>query len=117
MKGWWCVRIGDALAWVEAPSETAALRRSLDLHPLGDWTDDASELVVFPQNSYPDNTGRHDYTRAVFRAGPSRRRRSQARPRRLASSLASIFVAGFLAFRGRASASVMPAMFANVGMS
>lgn len=32
MKGWWCVRYGDALAWVEAPSAWAALRRcSLDL--------------------------------------------------------------------------------------
>ena len=41
VKGWWCVRFGDALAWVEAPSEAAAVRRSLDLHPLGDWTDDA----------------------------------------------------------------------------
>ena len=40
MKGWWCVRYGDALAWVEAPSEAAAVRRSLGLHPLGDWSED-----------------------------------------------------------------------------
>ena len=34
MEGWWCVRYGDALARVEAPSEAAALRRSLELAPL-----------------------------------------------------------------------------------
>ena len=34
MRGWWCVRFGDALAWVEAPSEASAVWRSLDLHPL-----------------------------------------------------------------------------------
>ena len=53
MEGWWCVRYGDALACVEAPSAAAALRRSLDLHPLGDWTDDARKLAVFPQDAYP----------------------------------------------------------------
>ena len=52
MEGWWCVRYGDALAWVEAPSEAAAVRRSLDLHCLGDWTDDERDLVVFPQDAY-----------------------------------------------------------------
>ena len=80
MKGWWCVRYGDEFAWVKAPTEAEAVRRSLDLHPLGDWTDDARELVVFPQAAYPDNTGRHDYTRAVLKAGPAPRRR-RARPR------------------------------------
>ena len=39
MDGWWCVCYEDALAWVEAPSEAAAVRRSLDLYPLGDWRD------------------------------------------------------------------------------
>ena len=34
------MRYGDALAWVEAPSEADAVRRSLDLYRLGDWTDD-----------------------------------------------------------------------------
>ena len=53
MDGWWCVRYGDALAWVEALSESAAVRRSLDLHPLGDWTDDAPRLVVFPRTRTP----------------------------------------------------------------
>ena len=48
MDGWWCVRYGDSLAWVEAPTAASALRRSLDLHSLGDWTDDARDLVVFP---------------------------------------------------------------------
>ena len=61
MKGWWCVRFGDSLAWVEAPSEAAAVRRSLDLHPLGDWTDDARDLVVCPQDAYPEHAGPHDY--------------------------------------------------------
>ena len=78
MERWWCVRYGDALAWVEAPSAPAALRRSLGLHALGDWTDDARELVVFPQDAYPEHASPRDYTRAVLRAGPSpRRRRAQ----------------------------------------
>ena len=79
MNGWWCVRFGDSLAWVGAPSEMAAVRRSLELHPLGDWTDDARNLVVFPQDAYPDHTGRHDYTRAVLPAHPPRRHRSPTR--------------------------------------
>ena len=62
------MRYGDALACVEAPSAAAALRRSLDLHPLGDWTDDARKLVVFPQDAYPEHAGPHDYTRAVLNA-------------------------------------------------
>ena len=62
MDGWWCVRNGDALACVEASSSAAAVRRSLDLHPWGDWTDDVRELVVFPQVAYPDHAGPHDYT-------------------------------------------------------
>ena len=24
MEGWWCVRFGDSLAWVEAPTAAAA---------------------------------------------------------------------------------------------
>ena len=51
MRGWWCVRFGDALAWVEAASGPAAVRRSLELAPLGDWTDDMRELAVVPQGS------------------------------------------------------------------
>ena len=30
MQGWWCVRYGEALAWVETPSAEAALRRCLN---------------------------------------------------------------------------------------
>ena len=75
MRGWWCVRYVDSLAWVEAPSEAAAVRRSLELHPLGDWTDDARKLVAFPQDAYPDHAGPHDYTRAVLNANPAPRRR------------------------------------------
>ena len=63
MQGWWCVRNGDALAWVEAPWVPQALRRSLDLHALGDWTGDARELVVFPRDAYAENAGPHDYNR------------------------------------------------------
>ena len=84
MEGWWCVRHGDALPWVEAPSATAALRRSLDLHSLGDCTDDACKLVVFPQDTYPENAGRHDYNRAVLNA-----RRARAGDPRVARSAAS----------------------------
>ena len=73
MKGWSCVRYGDSLAWVEAPSEAEAVRRSLDLHPLGDWTDDARWLVAFPQDVYPGHSGPHDYTRAVLNADPAPR--------------------------------------------
>ena len=88
MKGWWCVRYGDALAWVEAPSEATAVRRSLDLYRLGDWTDDARELVVFPQDAYPENAGPHDDTRAVLNATPPASRRPRTRPRRARSALA-----------------------------
>ena len=93
MKGWWCVRFADALAWVDAPSQAAAVRRSLDLYPLGDWTDDARQLVVCPQDSYPENAAPHDCTRADLRAGPPSRRRSSSpgsrRPRTPALSRAS----------------------------
>ena len=95
MDGWWCVRYGDSLAWVEAQSEAAAVRCSLDLHPLGDWTDDARELVVFPQDAYPEHAGPHDYTRAVLNVGPPIRARRGARIR---ASLALAFLAGVLAF-------------------
>ena len=87
MHGWWCVRYGDALVCVEALSAAAALRRSLDLHPLGDWTDDARQLVVFPQDAYPDHAGPHDYTRAVLNAEPPLLERRHARPRGPGSSL------------------------------
>ena len=69
----------------------ARLRRSLDLHPLGDWTHDPRELVVFPQDAYPEHAGAHDYTRAAPRANPpslERRRRARTRPRRLGRDLA-----------------------------
>ena len=94
MVGWWCVRFGNALAWVEARSERLAVRRSLVLHPLGDWTDDARELVVFPQDSHPENAGPHDYTRAVLNAGPPPKTRRGAR---LRASFASACLAGVLA--------------------
>ena len=92
MESRWRVRYGDALAWVEAPSGPAAVRRSLDLHPLGDWTDDAPELVVFPQDAYPEHAEPHDYTRAVMNAGPPSRRRRPA-PRR-GRSLALVCLVG-----------------------
>ena len=57
MVGWWCVRHGDALACVEAPSEAQALRRSLDLHALGDWTDDARERSSSPRMRTPRMRG------------------------------------------------------------
>ena len=106
MEGWWCVRHGDALAWVEAPTAAAALRRSLDLHALGDWTDDARRLVVFPQDAYPANAGPHDYTRAVLRARPEGPRPRRRRPRGPRSRLALGCVAGLLALglAGAASA-------------
>ena len=97
MDGWWCVRYGDALACVEAPSAAAALRRSLDLNRLGDWTDDARELVVFPQDAYPDHAGPHDYTRAVLNAEPPPLERRRARPRGSGSSLAISCLAAVVA--------------------
>ena len=97
MDGWWCVRHGDALAWVEAPSAPAALRRSLDLHALGDWTNDARELVVFPQDAYPENAGPHDYTRAVLRAAPSPRRRRGSPSRFALACVAAVFTFGLAA--------------------
>ena len=72
------------------------MRRALGLHPLGDWTDDARDLVVFPQDAYPEHAGSHDYTRAVLNAGPPPRARHRA-PRRT-PPLALAFLAGVLAF-------------------
>ena len=96
MDGWWCVRYGDSLAWVEAPTAASALRRSLNLHSLGDWTDDARKLDVFPQDAYPDHAGPHDYTRAVVNANPAPRRpRSSRFPRQ--SRLALVCLVGVLA--------------------
>ena len=105
MEGWWCVRYGDALACVEAPSAAAALRRSLDLHALGDWTDDPRELLVFPQDAYPDHAGPHDYTRAVLNVEPPPPQRRRVRPRGPGSSLALSCVAAVLALGLVASAS------------
>ena len=99
MEGWWCVRYGDSLAWVEAATADAAVQRSLELHPLGDWTDDAGELLVFAQDAYPENAGPHDYTRAVLNASPApRRRRSGPRTPRPASALACLTAVFALAF-------------------
>ena len=97
MDGWWCVRYGDALACVEAPSAPAAVRHSLDLHPLGDRTDDARKLVVFPQDAYPDHAGPHDYTRAVLNAEPPPLERRRVRPRGPGSSLALSCLAAVVA--------------------
>ena len=97
MQGWWCVRHGAALACVEAPSAAQALRRSLDLHALGDWTGDARELVVFPQDAYAENAGPHDYTRAVLRAHPSRLRRRGASSRFALTCIAAVAALGLVA--------------------
>ena len=59
----------------EPSPASAFLQRSLELHPLGDWTDDSSELVVFREDDYAEHAGAHDYTRAVLRAEPSSRER------------------------------------------
>ena len=99
MGGWWCVRYRDSLAWVEAPTADTAVQRSLELHPLGDWTDDAGELVVFTQDDYPANGGLHDYTRAVLNANPPpKRRRAGPRKPGPAPALACIAAAVALAF-------------------
>ena len=96
VKGGRHVRYGDALAWVEAQSESDAVRRSLDLHRLGDWTDDARDLVVFTQDAYPEHAGARDYTRAVLNANPAPRRRSSSWfPRQ--SRLALVCLVGVLA--------------------
>ena len=105
MEGWWCVRYGDALACVEAPSAAAALRRSLDLHRLGDWTDDPCRLRVFPQDAYPEHAGSHDYTRAVLNAEPPPPERCRTRPRGPGSSLALSCLVAVVALGLVASAS------------
>ena len=97
MDGWWCVRHGDALACVEAPSAPEALRRSLDLHAFGDWTDDAREIVVFPQDAYAENAGPHDYTRAVLRARPSPPRRRGSPSRFALTCIAAVATLGLVA--------------------
>ena len=96
MRGWWCVRYGNALACVEAPSEAAAVRRSLDLHRSGDWTDDARQLVAFPQDAYPDHAGPHDYTRAVLHANPPPPRRRRVGPYKPRSSVTLTWLAAGL---------------------
>ena len=75
MDGWWCVRCGEALAWLQAPSAASAVRRSLVLFPLGDWADDARKLRVFPPDAYPEHAGPRDYTRAVLNANVATGRR------------------------------------------
>lgn len=70
MKGCWWVRFGDALAWIDAPSEATSVRPALDLHRLGNWTDDARNLVIFPQHAYPHNSGSHGCTRAALNVRP-----------------------------------------------
>ena len=99
------MRYRDALACVEALSAAAALRRSLDLHPLGDWTDDARELLVFPQDAYPQHAGAHDYTRAVLHAEPPSLERPRAQPRGSRSHLALSCLAAVVALGLVASAS------------
>ena len=87
---------GDALVWVEAPSAPEAIRRSLDLHAFGDWTDDARELVVFPQDAYAENAGPHDYTRAVLRAHPSPPRRRGSASRFALTCIAAVAALGLV---------------------
>ena len=89
--------MGDALACVEAPSAPEAIRRSLDLHALGDWTDDARELVVFPQDAYAENAGPHDYARAVLRATPSPPRRRGSPSRFALTCVAAVAALGLVA--------------------
>ena len=63
-----CPHYGDALAWVEAPSVSWALRPLLELHLASDWTDDARELSVFPQDGYweaPKSVGSNGETVSV----------------------------------------------------
>ena len=68
----------------------------LDLHRMGDWTNDARQLAVFPQDAYPENSGPHDYTRAVLSAEPSSPRR-RTRPRSTGSRFALACVAAVTA--------------------
>ena len=96
MEGWWCVRHGDALAWVEAPMEAVSVRRSLELHPLGDWTDDARERVAFHQDAYSDHSRPHACTRAVLDANPALPRRRRAGPRGGRSGAVLDFLAAVL---------------------
>ena len=88
MVGWWCVRHGDSLAWVQARSAPAAIRRSLDLHALGDWTDDGRELVVFPRMRTPGMRG-PTTTRTPSCERNPRRAAAAADPARVFRSLAS----------------------------
>ena len=97
LEGWWCVRYCGSLAWVEAPSEGDAVRRSLDLYRLGDWTNDARHLDGFAQDAYPEHAVPHDYTRAVLNARPSPGARRRAHPRTSVSSVALACLIGVLA--------------------
>ena len=91
MHRWWCVRHGGPLAGVDPLTAIAAVQPSLGLYPLGDWTDDAGDLVVFPQDAYPDNTGLHDYTRAWANPPPPRCRHERPLSGRSGASLVRSF--------------------------
>ena len=48
MDGWWYGRHGDALAWVEAPSATHAMRRTPDpFDDVGSVADEAPQVPGF----------------------------------------------------------------------
>ena len=97
MAGWWRVRHGDAFAWAHAPSAPAAIWRSLDIHALGDSTNDGRELVVFPQDAYPEYAGPHDHWRAVLLANPATRRRRGPRSGFPLACIAAVFAFGLAA--------------------
>ena len=68
--------------FVEAPSAAEALRRSLDLHPLGDWTDDDANSSLSPRMSGPCRARvRTACRRSTDRSPTSRVRRLLARRR------------------------------------
>ena len=81
MKGWWCVRYGDALAWVEAPSE-ATVRPMMSMFTpstMGIRRSTVVTVVSSPAARSTTATGRMTATRSTLRyrrEPPVRRRRS-----------------------------------------
>ena len=75
-----------------------ALQRVIDLHRLGYWTNDKSDIVVFAQRACVGSTDLHDCSGAVLTArppSPGRLRHRKARPAPALACIAAAVAVGF----------------------
>ena len=97
MDGWWCVRHGGRSRvgrGIVGGCRDATLVRPTSFRS---WSNGVGDLVVFPQNVYPDNFGPHDYTRVVLNANPPAISRGRSQPLQRQLPLVLAFVAGLFA--------------------